>query len=67
METRIIRLPEVIHRTGLSKATIYRMIKSGRFPPALRLGKRATGWRKDAIDHFIATRERADNTLGGSR
>ena len=44
METRIIRLPEVIHQTGLSKATIYRMIKSGRFPLAFRLGKRATGW-----------------------
>ena len=67
METRIIRLREVIHQTGLSKATIYRMIKSGRFPQALRLGKRATGWRKDEIDHFIATRERADNTLGGPR
>ena len=41
METRIIRLPEVIHQTGLSRATIYRMIKSGRFPLAFRLGKRA--------------------------
>ena len=67
MKKRIIRLREVIHRTGLSKATIYRMIKSGRFPEALRLGKRATGWREDEIDQWLAKRKRVSTSQGVSR
>ena len=67
MKKRIIRLREVIHQTGLSKATIYRMIKEGRFPGALRLGKRATGWREDEIDQWLAKRKRVSTSQGVSR
>ena len=46
----IIRLPEVIRRTGLKKTTIYTAIAEGRFPLQVRISLRAVGW----IEHEIA-------------
>ena len=37
-ENRILRLPEVMRLTGLSKATIHRRYRDGTFPRPLRLG-----------------------------
>ena len=41
---RVWRLPEVIVQTGLSRSTIYEMIKRGEFPRQFNLGTRAVGW-----------------------
>ena len=56
MKTRFIRLPEVLARTGLSPATIYRQIKAGRFPVQVTLGIRAVGWIESEIDDWIEAR-----------
>ena len=42
----IVRMPEVLQLTGLSKATIYRMMKAGTFPKQYRLSERAVGWKQ---------------------
>ncbi len=63
-EPRILRLPEVKHRTGLSKASIYRQIATGDMPPPIRLGPRAVGWRLADINTWLASRPTA---LGGDR
>ena len=52
----IIRLPQVKARTGLSRTTIYALIKSGQFPSPVSLGARAIGWRSDAVNTWITTR-----------
>ena len=54
MGSRILRLKEVMKKTGLSKATIGRMEKSGDFPPRVKLGARAVGWRSEDFDEWIA-------------
>ena len=59
MEPRILRLREVQQQTRLSKATIYRLLRSGAFPRPIRLSERAVGWRTEEIDEWLATRERA--------
>jgi predicted DNA-binding transcriptional regulator AlpA len=48
--TRLIRLPEVLERTGYGKAWIYRLISEGRFPAPVKIGVRAyaTRWEKEA-------------------
>ena len=46
---RILRLPEVSERVGLSPATIYRHIRSGIFPQARKLGPKAIGWKEQAM------------------
>ena len=55
-DTHILRLPALVARVGLSQATIYRMISSGEFPRSVRVGVRATGWRSDEIEEWLASR-----------
>lgn len=52
----IIRLPQVKARTGLSRSTIYTLIKSGQFKPPILLGARAVGWLSSDIDAWIEAR-----------
>lgn len=56
MRNRIIRLPEVINRTGLSRSTIYEYIKIGIFPRQINLGIRAVGWYEDDIEKWLQLR-----------
>ena len=53
---KILRLPALLARVGLSPATLYRMISSGAFPRPVRIGVRATGWRSDEVDEWLASR-----------
>ena len=42
--------------TGISKATIYRMMSAGEFPSPVRLGVRAVAWRSTDIEAWLASR-----------
>jgi prophage regulatory protein len=53
MALRIMRLNEVKAVTGLSKTTIYRFEKEGRFPLRVSLGERSVGWFEDDIEGFL--------------
>lgn len=55
----IIRLPQVKERTGLSRSTIYTLIKCGQFQVPISLGARAVGWLESDVDEFIAERVKA--------
>ena len=53
--TRILRLPEVKIRTGLSRSLIYLMMKEHRFPQAITVsGTRCVGWVESEIDTWVA-------------
>ena len=56
MDTRFIRLKEVMERTSLSRSTIYQMMSAGGFPSQIPIGRRAVGWLKREIDEWIETR-----------
>jgi prophage regulatory protein len=53
---RILRLPEVIARVGLKRASIYLRVADGTFPKQIALGVRAVGWLESEIDAWIAMR-----------
>ena len=56
---RILRIPEVVAITGLSRTTIWRRVKSGDFPPPVRLGSlgtRSIGWRESDIKAWLDSR-----------
>lgn len=55
----ILRMPEVLKLTGLSKATIYRMMKVGTFPKQYRLSARAVGFKESSVYGWIKNRELA--------
>lgn len=42
--TKILRAPEVISRTGLSRVTLWRHEKAGHFPARRQLGPNSVGW-----------------------
>ncbi|MDE2773224.1 MAG: AlpA family transcriptional regulator [Gemmatimonadota bacterium] len=50
---RVLRLPQVLARTGLSRSSIYLRVADGTFPRPVRLGKRAIGWIESEIDQWI--------------
>lgn len=50
---RLIRLPEVLNRTGLCKAWIYRLISRNEFPAQVKLGARAVAFLESDIDKWI--------------
>lgn len=43
-ECRILRIQDVVKRTGLSRSGIYKKMSDGVFPRQIKLGARATGW-----------------------
>lgn len=51
--TKLIRLPEVMARTGKSKSAIYQGTKDGTFPKQVKLGPRAVAWIETEIDTHI--------------
>ena len=59
VEKSLIRLPEVIQLTGLSRSSIYRLEQTGAFVSRVRLGKRATAWPLNQVMDWISSRPRA--------
>jgi prophage regulatory protein len=51
---RLVRLPEVKDRTGLSRTSIYRKMDAGEFPSAIKLSKNAVAWRETELERWIA-------------
>ena len=54
--TNILRLPDVMARTGLSRSSIYAYIRRGLFPKPIELGPRARGWVEGGIEEWIIER-----------
>lgn len=53
---KILRLPAVKDRTGLSRSTIYLRVAVGTFPRPVSLGARAIGWIESEIEAWISER-----------
>jgi prophage regulatory protein len=53
-DDRILRINAVLDRTGLTRATLYRKIADGSFPPQVRLNPRCVGWRESSVRRWIA-------------
>ena len=56
---RLLRLREVVSIVGVSRATLYEMIRRGEFPAPVRIGARAVGWRQSEVQRWLASRPTA--------
>ncbi len=56
MKSRILRLPDVIERTGKPRSSIYWMIGNCQFPKPHRLSERSVGWLEADIEKWISDR-----------
>jgi len=61
---KILRLPLVRERTGLSRSSIYLRISEGRFPRPVSLGERAVGWLESEITEWLNRRIEASRQAG---
>ena len=59
--TRLIRLPEVLHKTGYKKSWVYRLISENRFPKPIKLGSRSVAFIEAEIDQWVS------DTISNSR
>jgi prophage regulatory protein len=60
-QANVLRLPQVIAKTRLSRATIYALQSQGVFPPSFNLSARAVGWFESEIDAVLAARAAGDD------
>lgn len=53
---RLIRLKTVLNQVGLSRSTVYALVKAGQFPKQYKLHSRAVGWLDSEVSEWIAAR-----------
>jgi prophage regulatory protein len=58
--SRVLRLKEVLARTGLSRSSIHRLMQRGHFPRTVRLGPRSVGWLEASIEAWFKNLDPAD-------
>lgn len=56
MSESILRLRAVMAATGLSRSSLYRLIKANLFPEAIPLSPKAVGWAKSEVDAWVMAR-----------
>ena len=64
--TRLLRLPEVIRRTGLPRSSIYEKVAAGTMPAPVRMSARVVAWIEEEIEQFLRELIAASRN-GGSR
>lgn len=52
--SRLIRLPEVMTRVGLSRSCIYKRMSEGRFPKSRSLSPKCAVWVEAEVDQWIS-------------
>jgi prophage regulatory protein len=50
---RIVRIAEVLKRTGLTRSTLYRKVTAGTFPRNVRISTRCVGWRESDLQAWL--------------
>ena len=64
MHDRLLRRRQVEETTGLSRSSIYRLMKKGKFPLPVRVGPSAVRWRASDITAWLESRPVARSELG---
>lgn len=62
---RILRLKNVLNKTGDSRSGLYLKVSKGIFPKPIKLSARSVGWLEDEVDQWIA--QRVEATRGEHR
>ncbi|WP_217987736.1 AlpA family transcriptional regulator [Halomonas salipaludis] len=53
MSMKLIRIKDVIERTGLGRSTVYKYMNLGLFPKSVNLTSRAVAWVESEVDAWI--------------
>jgi predicted DNA-binding transcriptional regulator AlpA len=55
-DVRILRTSEVLQTTGLSRTSVWRLERAGKFPARRRITSGAVGWRSDEVQQWVTSR-----------
>ena len=53
---KLYRLPQVCELVGVGRSFIYAAISRGEFPKPVKLGKRASAWKRSDIESWLKSR-----------
>lgn len=59
IEARLIRLREVMTKTGLSRSYVYALSQKGQFPKPVKLSERSSAWIESEVQAWIDERIQA--------
>lgn len=60
-DAAVVRLPAVLALVGVSRATWWNGIKSGRFPKQIEIGPNMVGWRVGDIRAVLASMQQRES------
>ena len=66
MQDRLLRRRKVEELTGLSRASIYRLMRKGRFPLPVKVSATAVRWKESDITAWIESRPVATSDFGST-
>lgn len=55
-EARLIRLRDVMTKTGLSRSYVYALAQKGQFPKPVKLSERSSAWIESEVQSWIDER-----------
>ncbi len=55
---KVIKVPEVLERCAISRASLYRLLQRNEFPRRVRLGIRSVGFYEHEVNQWLAERQR---------
>ncbi len=50
---KVIRLPQVMAKTGWGRSTVWKKAKDGDFPAPFKIGPRTTVWDDDEVNEWL--------------
>jgi prophage regulatory protein len=56
MSDTLLRLPDVLRRTGLRRSTMYALAKRNEFPGPIKISTRTSAWVADEVEAWIRAR-----------
>ena len=67
MKEKLLRLPEVLRRTGFGRSHIYNLINRGEFPKKIQISSGAVAWLESEFEAWMDKKiqESRNNTPGG--
>ena len=66
MEEKLLRRRDVEELTGLSRASVYRLISEGEFPRPVRVSATAVRWKASDIAAWIRSRPLSESELAST-
>ena len=52
---KLLKAREVCEMLGISKATLYRLIRQGKFPRQVKLGVGTSRWPSQVVENYMST------------